>query len=187
MNQNEVIIGVFPDHKKADDAIKDLEKNGVDASNVSIIMKSPGEGKPVAGDKNISVVGGVVKNLAGGAGTGGIIGGLLGLLVGITAITIPGLGGLLIAGPVAEALGLTGAAATTVTGAVTGATLGGLIGIFEGIGASREDAKMYAKYVQDGAILVAVPAMMQQELQVEDIMKEHDAQQVGTIPLRGQQ
>ena len=46
---------------------------------------------------------------------------------------------------IAAALGLTGVAATTVSGALTGALAGGLIGALTGLGFTKEDAELYQR------------------------------------------
>ena len=62
-----------------------------------------------------------------------MVGGLAGLLIGIGAIAIPGIGVLLLSEPLSRMLGLTGAAAATVSGAGTGAIAGGVLGLLMGL------------------------------------------------------
>jgi len=87
-----------------------------------------------------------------GAVGGGILGGLAGLLVGLGALTIPGIGPVLAAGPLAAALG------TTLAGAGIGAAAGGLVGALVGIGVPEEEAEYYAEGVRRGGVLVSVHA-----------------------------
>src|SRR5690606_32628959 len=54
-----------------------------------------------------------------GAGFGAAVGGLSGILVGLAALTIPGIGLAIAAGPIVA--GLTGALAGAVTGGIVGA------------------------------------------------------------------
>ncbi len=84
--------------------------------------------------------------------TGTVIGVVAGLAIanGI----LPGLGSLIVAGPLAAALGFTGAAATAVAGAATGAVAGGLIGALANIGISDADAALYENLVRSGEVLI---------------------------------
>ena len=63
------------------------------------------------------------EGVTAGATTGGVAGGALGLLAGIGALAIPGVGPFIAAGPIMAAL--SGAA----LGATTGGIVGGLIGL----------------------------------------------------------
>src|SRR5205823_15018849 len=83
-----------------------------------------------------------------GAGTGGLLGGTLGLLAGIGALAIPGLGPFIAAGPIMAAL----------SGAAAGATVGGLTGALVGMGIPEIEAKLYEGKIRDGNILFSVHA-----------------------------
>ncbi len=143
------IIGVFKDRYKAEAAINEIKEMGVADTDISCIYKdSDGDAKDSqTGEK---VGSGAVK----GATAGGALGAIAGLVVanGI----LPGLGTLFVAGPLAAALGFTGAAATAVAGAATGAAAGGLIGALSQFGISAKDAELYEEYVRKGEALVIV-------------------------------
>lgn len=139
--------GVYTTHADAENAIKELVAFGVAERDISYIY-TDGKGSTTdaqTGEK-------IGTGAAAGATTGAIVGGIAGLVVanGI----LPGLGSLFVAGPLAAALGLTGAVATTAAGAVTGAAAGGLIGAFSQLGINSDDAKLYETFVQRGEILV---------------------------------
>ena len=169
------IIGVFADRTDVEDAIEELRDTGFDAKDISIVMQNNEEGRNVADNTGANVAGGAVS----GATTGAVLGGLAGL---VSAIAIPGLGFFLIGGPIAAALGLTGAAAATVSGATTGALAGGLIGGLMGLGLPREEAEYYEGRVKEGAILVAVPAAtISQQDEIVSILDTYDAEDVKAI------
>ncbi len=114
---------------------------------------------------------------AGGAATGVVVGALAGLVV--ASGVLPGLGAIFVAGPLAAALGLTGAAATTISGAATGAVAGGLIGVLTGVGVAREDAETYDEHVRAGDILVVVKVSNEIEAEsAKEIFKNHSAEEV---------
>lgn len=143
------ILGIYQSRNDVDKAISELNKINVQTKNISVMARDTVVSND--SDKVDDVVGGA----ASGAGTGAVVGGLAGLLVGIGAITVPGIGALLIGGPLAAALGLTGAAAATASGAATGAVAGGIIGSLVGLGFSKEDAEIYENRIKEGAIILA--------------------------------
>lgn len=171
------IFGIFRDRAKAEDAITALEDNGYKAEDMSIIMKNQAQAQDVAEGTGTHVAEGTVE----GAATGAAIGGLAGLLIGVGAITIPGIGAFLIGGPLAAALGLSGAAATTVSGAATGALAGGVLGALVGLGIPENEARVYESEIEEGAILLAVPARDGLEQEVVDILEDFGATQLKTV------
>jgi hypothetical protein len=68
--------------------------------------------------------------------------------VGPLALTVPGLGPLAVAGPLAAA----------VVGAIKGGALGALAGSFAGLGMPAEDARRYEAFVRAGGEFVVVRA-----------------------------
>ena len=93
---------------QADTILQDLRNLGFSPSDISVILPQHAE------TKNISVKEDAIR----GAETGGVVGGVLGLLAGISTLAIPGVGAFLATGPLVSALG----------GAVAGGVVGGLAG-----------------------------------------------------------
>lgn len=168
-----MVLGMFVKRSYAEDAVMDLEANGFNPQDISIVMRDHDD---FATSTGASVIEGTFSGIA----TGSVVGGLTGLLFGIGAIAVPGLGALLIGGPLAVVFGLTGAAATTATGALTGALAGGLLGSLVGLGVSEEDAHYYDEQIRDGGILLAVPEMGRRQ-DVVDILEDNQAQNIRTI------
>ena len=174
----QTVIGVFQDRFDAEAVIDELEEIGFNPKDVSVIAKDGIETGKGIGRKGGNVAEGAVS----GAATGGVLGGLAGLLVGIGALVIPGAGAFLIGGPIAMALGLTGAAAATISGATTGALAGGLLGGLIGFGIPEDIARVYEQKVREGAVLLAVPTNSETgELEVKKVFVDHNADQVRTI------
>lgn len=170
-----LVLGVFLNRSDAEDAINELEAEGYNPKDISIVMRhEDGEAATEDGARSD-----VTRGMVSGATTGGVLGALAGLLVGTGVL--PGIGALLIGGPLAAALGLTGAAATTLSGAVTGVLAGGLVGVLARLGLSPEDARIYEDRIREGGILVAVPAKIGHEQDVRDIMEDYGADQVRAI------
>src|ERR1035438_9111534 len=86
------------------------------------------------------------EGVAAGASAGGASGGTLGLLVGIGALVIPGLGPFIAAGPIMSALAGIGA----------GGAVGGFVGALAGMGIPEYEAKRYDGRVRQGGILGSV-------------------------------
>lgn len=168
------IIGLFETREEVQEAVERLKDEGFEAKDISLVMRDTKQAESIQSDTGADVAGGAVS----GATTGAVIGALAGL---VSAIAIPGLGAFFIGGPIAAALGLTGAAASTVSGAATGALAGGLIGALTGLGLSEEDAAIYESRLKEGAILAAVPVGNRDEHYVRRIFEEYHASDVKTI------
>lgn len=82
----------------------------------------------------------------GSAVVGAGLGGLAGLLVGVTSLLVPGIGPIVAAGPLATALG----------GMLAGGAAGGIIGALSTSGVPQEYARRYAASIQQGQTVVTV-------------------------------
>ena len=78
--------------------------------------------------------------------TGGVVGGAAGLAASLMALSIPGIGPIVAAGPLVSML----------TGAGAGAVAGGLIGALTEAGVPEEHANYYAETVRRGGAIVTV-------------------------------
>lgn len=160
--------GVFKTHRDAEKAINELHAFGVATNDISYVYVDV-DGEIVDANTDSKLGSGI----ASGATTGTVIGAIAGLAIadGI----LPGLGSLIVAGPLALALGFTGAAATTVAGAATGAAAGGLIGAIGHIGVSDKDATFYESFVRLGEILVVAKT---ESLVIKDVFLNAGAREV---------
>jgi len=140
-------MGIYESHKDAEDAIREIEAFGIKTDDISCIY-SDKKGKVKDAQTGEKAGAGAAV----GAGTGAVVGAIAGLVVANGVL--PGIGTLFVAGPLATALGLTGATATTIAGAATGAAAGGLIGALTNLGVDEADAKLYEDFVRQGDILV---------------------------------
>lgn len=171
-----VVLGVFSQRDQAEKAIEELESEGYNPKDMSIMMKDTTQARELFQNTGArDVVGGTL----GGATTGAVLGGIAGL---VASFVIPGLGAFFIGGPLATALGLSGAAATTASGAATGALAGGLIGaLTSAFGLSEEEARTYENRISEGGILVAVPVEQENEMEVENTMNDFGADNVRSV------
>ena len=149
-----IVGGVFGNSEEAVRAIERLKEMGFDTNDLSILAKDNDKVEDVEDKTDVEVVddGGsgrganAGKGAGIGAGTGGVLGGIVGLIAEIGLLSIPGIGVLAAAGPLA----------TTLSGAAIGATGGGIVGALTGAGVTEKDAKEYERYLKEGNILVLV-------------------------------
>lgn len=170
------IIGLFNERENVEDLVDKLHNRGFDPTSMSILMKDRREAQDLRRKTGSDVTSGAVT----GATTGAIVGGLLGLL---SSFVLPGVGSFLIGGPIASALGLSGAAAATTAGVATGAVAGGILGALMGLGLSHQDAQHYESQIKSGAILVAVPIEDRDETWVKDTFADFKAYDLKTIDM----
>src|SRR6185503_20937374 len=105
MAKDLVTYGIYPDRASFERALEGLRAAGFRNSDVSAILPDRDTTKDLAHEINTKAP----EGIAAGAGTGAAVGGVLGWLVGIGAIAIPGIGPLVAAGPVVAALAGAGA------------------------------------------------------------------------------
>ena len=151
-----LVLASFTNIRDAENAVRALRDAGFGGDDISIIARDEGRAQQVAetgGGADVGMGTGI------GAATGGILGALGGLLVGATALTIPGIG-IVLAGPLAAVLG----------GAGLGAVGGGLVGALSTAGASRDEAEHYHNRLEAGDIVVAVAAGGREDL-ARDILR----------------
>ena len=161
-------LGLFARYEDAARAIDDLLVAGFNFADISVASKENKEIRTLA-EKGSDAP----QERAGqGAGTGAVAGGLIGLVAGASAIAIPGLGPLLVAGPMAA-----GAAA----GAGIGALTGGVIGYLSGLGLSREQAERYEKGMRAGDLLLSVSSPPEESDTAEQILKACGGREVRSV------
>ncbi len=153
------IVGLFDDIEESREVVRELIDAGIDSDEISFVTNN-------ANNEPISYEGGDdTSGTATGAGFGAIIGGIGGLLVGIGAFAIPGVG------PVVGA----GWLVATFMGAGIGAIAGGLLGALVDAGVPEEDAQYYSEGVRRGGTLIAVRTSENNAERVTGIMYTHGA------------
>lgn len=142
MAKNTAVFGIFQTRAQTEECIHALVDRGFRTEDISVLMSDNVGTKDFAHEMNTKAPEGTTTGVV----AGGIAGGTLGLLVGLGAIAIPGIGALLAAGPVVAALAGVGA----------GGTVGGLIGALVGMGIPELEAKRYEGMIREGRILLSV-------------------------------
>jgi len=144
MSNARKIVGVFHTEQEAINAINGLKRQGYSENDISVLARDRDELSAVTEETDTKAP----EGAAAGAVTGGALGGVGGILLGMGTLAIPGIGPFIAAGPIVA--GLTGMAVGTGAGAL----IGGLIGL----GIPEEEAKRYNQYLDEGRILVLVDA-----------------------------
>src|SRR5947209_16485178 len=140
--KNTAVFGIYRNRQQTENAVDTLVSEGFRTEDISVLLPENVGTKDFAHEKNTKAP----EGAATGAGTGAVVGGTLGLLAGIGALAIPGLGPFIAAGPIMGAL----------AGAGTGGVVGGLIGAMVGMGIPEYEAKRYEGMVREGGILLSV-------------------------------
>jgi uncharacterized protein (TIGR02271 family) len=139
------VVGLFDDRAAAQNAVRELMSEGFRGDEVSVVSKKP-DGKGVEVEYVEEDGHEQIGDMAKGAGTGAAIGGAAALLLSLTALTIPGIGPVLAAGPLAA----------LIAGAGIGATAGGLVSGLTRLGLGDDEAHTYAEGLKRGGTLVTV-------------------------------
>ncbi|QHJ70073.1 general stress protein [Planococcus halotolerans] len=164
-----VVGGVFQSSEEALKAIERLRDIGFDPNDISVMAKDKDKVEELDERTSADVMdesskrgSNAGRGLGIGAGSGGVLGGIAGLIAEVGLLTIPGIGVLAAAGPLA----------TTLSGAAIGATGGGIVGALTGAGIPKENAKEYEKYLKEGNILLLVDIDEKQREEIQRIFSD---------------
>ena len=142
MANNRVVYGIFRSTAQVENAVNQLRTANFRTEDFSVLMPENLGNKDFAHKKNTKRPEGVTT----GATAGGVVGGTLGLLAGVGALAIPGLGPFIAAGPIMSALAGIGA----------GGAVGGFMGALVGMGIPEYEARRFEGRIQEGGILMSV-------------------------------
>ena len=130
------VAGLFDTPAQARSAVERIIDAGVPKENIGLACRDVRSRDNAQG----------VQDLATNTGTGAMVGGLGGLLLGLGALAIPGIGPIVAAGPIAA----------TLAGAGIGAAGGLMVGALRDSGIPEDEAHVYAESVRRGCTLVSV-------------------------------
>jgi hypothetical protein len=165
--KNTAAFGIYSSNAAAERAVDQLIAAGFSNQDVSVLMADRQGSKDFAAEKNTKAPEGATT----GVGVGGAVGGTLGLLAGIGALAIPGVGPLIAAGPIMGAL----------AGLGVGGTVGGVVGALIGFGIPEYEAKRYEGRVKDGGVLLSVHCDSSQEVaRAKDLLKATGAEDISS-------
>jgi hypothetical protein len=157
-NKKTAVFGIYATVPAADLATDSLVKAGFLASNISALMPENLGSKEIGTEKATKAPEGVTA----GVSTGAVLGGTLGLLAGIGALAIPGVGPFIAAGPIMAAL----------AGLGVGGAVGGFTGALIGLGIPEYEAKRYEGRIKNGGILLSAHCDTSEEIKrAKEVMK----------------
>jgi hypothetical protein len=167
-------VGVFSHRQNAEQALHELKHSGFPMDRVSIIARDAGRKEDIAGTVVHKGVGEQADEGAKvGIATGGVLGGLGGLLVGLGTLAIPGVGPVMVAGAIATVI------TTTVAGAGIGAVAGGLLGVLISLGIPEERARVYSDRLDRGDYLLFIDGTDAEIAQAEAILRQRGIEEFG--------
>lgn len=163
--KNTAVFGLYPSITSVEIGIDELKSAGFSNADISVLLPESAGTRDVAHEKSTKAPEGATT----GAGTGVIVGGALGWLMGIGALAIPGVGPFIAAGPVMAALAAAGVAGT----------VGGIAGALIGMGIPEYEAKQYEGQVKNGGILLSVHSENSSSTRhAKEILKRTGAQDI---------
>src|SRR6202045_1580236 len=140
--KNTAVFGIYSSYGQVESAVNALKAAGFRNTDISVLFPENVGSKDFAHEKGTKAPEGATA----GAGTGIVLGGAMGWLMGVGALAIPGLGPFIAAGPIMA----------TLAGAGVGGAVGGIAGALVGMGIPEYEAKRYEGRVKDGGILISV-------------------------------
>jgi hypothetical protein len=135
-------LALVDSEQQARTVVERLTSGGFSQDDISVLFADKSSTREFAHEKETKLPEGATI----GAGTGGTLGGIVGLMAGLGSLAIPGLGPFIAAGPVMAAL----------SGGAIGAGIGGIAGALIGLGVPEYEAKRYQGAVKEGGVLISV-------------------------------
>jgi hypothetical protein len=165
--QNTAVFGIYKSSVQAERAVDRLLAAGYANNDISVLLPDQQSSKEFAHEKNTKAPEGTTT----GVTAGGAIGGTLGLLAGIGALAIPGVGPFIAAGPIMGAL----------AGVGVGGAVGGLIGALVGMGIPEYEAKRYEGRVKEGGVLLSVHCDSSDDIsRAKELLKQTGAEDIAS-------
>ena len=159
MSNVESVVAVYQTHSQAEDAVKELQRAGIDMRTLSIVAKDYHTDDQVVGYYNAG------DRMKRWGKTGAYWGGFWGLLFGSAFFAIPGLGPLLVAGPLVA----------WIVGALEGAVVvGGLSALGAGLasmGIPKDSILQYESAVKSDNFLLIVNGSASEAAKAKGILE----------------
>jgi uncharacterized membrane protein len=156
MSEMNSVVAIFESHNQAEDAVRDLQKSGIDMKKLSIVGKDYHTDEQVVGYYTAG------DRVMYWGTLGAFWGGLWGLLFGSALFLIPGVGPLLVAGPLA------GWIVGALEGVVVGGGFGALGAALASIGIPENSILQYEASLKAGKFLLILHATPQEVERAKD-------------------
>jgi uncharacterized membrane protein len=156
MSKQNSVVAIFESHNQAEDAVRELQKSGVDMKKLSIVGKDYHTDEHVVGYYNTG------DRMLYWGKLGAFWGGLWGMLFGSAFFLVPGVGPLLVAGPLVA----------WIVGALEGAAImGGMSALgaaMVSIGIPKNSVLQYEANVKAGKFLLILHGTPQEVERAKD-------------------
>jgi hypothetical protein len=165
--KNTAVYGIYRDRAMAENAVDRLIASGFRSEDISVLLQDNVGTKDFAHEKQTKAPEGTTTGVV----AGGVIGGTLGLLAGIGALAIPGIGPFIAAGPIMA----------TLAGIGSGGLVGGVVGALVGMGIPEFEAKRYEGRIKEGGVLLSVHCDNSDWVgKAKDLLKQTGAEDVSS-------
>jgi uncharacterized membrane protein len=159
MSKVDSVVAVYHTHPEAEEAVKELQKAGIDMQSISIVAKDFHTDEQVVGYYNAG------DRMKRWGKTGAFWGGFWGLLFGSAFFAIPGIGPLLVAGPLVA----------WIVGALEGAVVvGGVSALGAGLfslGIPKDSVLEYEAAVKSDKFVLIVHGTTAEVAKAKDILE----------------
>jgi uncharacterized membrane protein len=163
MSDKNSIVALYESHHQAEDAVRELQKSGFDMKKLSIVGKDYHTDEHVVGYYNTG------ERMMYWGKMGAFWGGLWGMLFGSAFFFVPGVGPLLVAGPLVA----------WIVGVLEGAAvIGGLSALgaaLVGIGIPKNSVLQYEEHVRAGKFLLILHGTPQEVEHAKDCLDNTQA------------
>ena len=166
-SKNKAVFGIYPSPAQAERAVDTLLRAGFTNNAISVLLPDDNSTREFAHKKDTKAPEGTTTGVA----AGGVIGGTLGILAGIGAIAIPGVGPFIAAGPIMGGL----------AGLGVGGAVGGIVGALVGMGIPEYEAKRYEGRVKNGGVLLSVHCDTSDQIKrAEELLRSSGAEDISS-------
>jgi len=163
MSKQNSVVAIFESHTQAEDAVRELQKDGFDMKKLSIVGKDYHTDEHVVGYYTTG------DRMLYWGKLGAFWGGLWGMLFGSAFFFVPGVGPLLVAGPLVA----------WIVGALEGAVVtGGLTALGAGlysIGIPKDSVLQYETAVKSGNYVLVAHGTREDVAKAKSIVEQTDA------------
>jgi uncharacterized membrane protein len=164
MSEKNSVVAIFGYHAQAEDAIRELQKDGFDLKKLSIVGKDYHTEEHVVGYYNTG------DRMLYWGKLGAFWGGFWGLLFGSAFFWVPGIGQVLVAGPLVM----------WIVGALEGAVLtGGITALGAGlysIGIPKNSVLQYETEVKNGKLVLVAHGTVDEVQRAKDLLHQSQAE-----------
>jgi len=168
----DAVVAVYANHSQAEEAVKELQRSGYDMKKLSIVGKDYHTDEHVVGYYNTG------DRMKYWGKFGAFWGGIWGLLFGAAAFAIPGIGPVLVAGPLVA----------WIIGALEGAVVvGGVSAIgagLYGIGVPKDSIVKYELALKSDKFVIVAHGTADEVAKAKDILRATRAVEIALHPVQ---